>query len=283
MMFKPCIPPNDLMLNDIVNTLSGAIDILRQQYQQFLMQNETFKIQHKADQSAVTQADFYVHEYVSKQLHQLSQQYPILSEEGVFDERHTWDSFWLLDPLDGTKEFLAKRPEFTINLSLVEQGKTTFAAIAVPEKQCIYIGYLGQMPFKYHTLDHTWSIYDKHDANTSINIDHISVGVSHRSDSKKMSHFLDKLALIKPLKFVRAGSAYKFCLMLEHQIDVYPRFHPTCEWDTSAGQCLLESIGGGLWSNKHTAFTYNQRETLLNGDFIAFTHMEYAKYAFNAM
>lgn len=281
MMFKQCIAPKDTLFNEILVLLDKANQILREQYQQYLLHSDTFNIQQKEDQSAVTQADFSVHSYFSTALQNLTQKYPVLSEEGKHNERHAWDTFWLLDPLDGTKEFLAKRPEFTINLSLVQHGKTELGIISVPQENCLYIGYAGKKPFKYQFSDHTWWVYEKSDICLADQV--LRIGMSHQSDSKQMQYFLQQLEKISPLQIIHAGSAYKFCLMLEGLIDIYPRFHPTCEWDTSAGQCLLEGIGGGLWSHTQTPFMYNQRKTLLNGNFIAFTHMQYAKYAFQCL
>lgn len=281
MTFKQSVAPKDELFVEIILLMDEANQILRQQFQLFLNHSDTFNIQQKADQSAVTQADFSVHAYLSKALQSLSEKYPVLSEEGIHDERQAWDTFWLLDPLDGTKEFLAKRPEFTINLSLVKHGKTELGIISVPEENCLYIGCVGQRPFKYDFSNHTWWLYEK--SNTDLADQPLRVGVSHHSDSKQMQHFLQRLEKIKPLQVIRAGSAYKFCLMLEGKIDIYPRFHPTCEWDTSAGQCLLESVGGGLWSHTQVPFTYNQRQSLLNGNFIAFTQMQYAHDAFQCL
>lgn len=281
MMFKQCIAPRDMLLCKTVVLLSEANQILREQYQQYLMHSDTFSIQQKIDQSLVTQADFSVHTYLSQALQSLTQKYPVLSEEGEHSERRVWDTFWLLDPLDGTKEFLAKRPEFTINLSLVQHGETKLGIISVPQEHCMYISYVGAVPFKYDCLDNTWWSYipcDIHSLDQPLRI-----GLSHHSDAKQVQDFLQKLKLMRPFETVHAGSAYKFCLMLEGKIDIYPRFHPTCEWDTSAGQCLLECIGGGLWSHKQRPFKYNQRDTLLNGNFIAFTHMQYATYAFRCL
>lgn len=281
MMFKPCLAPSDQFLCDITQILIQANAILRQEYQNFLVTSSGFDVQYKADRSAVTQADLRVNSYLVQALQRLTPSYPILSEEGEHLQRKHWDTFWLVDPLDGTQEFLSKRPDFTVNLSLVQAGKTVFSAISVPEKELVYIGYLEQKPLRYYEQEKTWASYQCMN-NMATEQSNIKVGLSHRSESPRMQHFLKKLAEIKSLTIVRCGSAYKFCLMLEGQIDLYPRFHPTSEWDTSAGQGLLESIGGGLLSTKNEPFIYNQRETLLNNDFIAFTAPNYAKDAFLA-
>ena len=255
-----------------------ACDILNQEFQQYCS-GATFDVEKKKDNSPVTQADYRVNHYLTQALAEIST-LPLLSEEGEQSQRQAWHEFWLLDPLDGTKEFLHQRPEFTINLSLIRGAVTTFAVLAVPGEHNIYFCPEQGMPLKYHILTQQWYVYQANDHTTSI----LNIGLSHSSQSKpQYSAYLQALAELTEYVELKAGSAYKFCMILEDRVDIYPRFHPTSEWDTSAGQCLLERIGGGLVDFQGRAFLYNQRDTLLNGGFIAYKNAKMKQIALQAL
>lgn len=263
-MFKATIAPQDPMILQFVPILTQACEILREEYQRYCS-GAAFDIVKKSDDSPVTQADYRVNSYLTQALAEISE-LPLLSEEGQQDQRHAWTDFWLLDPLDGTKEFLHQRPEFTINLSLVRGSLTTFAILAVPAQQLIYFCPEQGMPLKYDIQNQAWFGYE-----AAINHQDVFVGLSQSSQQKpKYVEYLQSLAKFSAYTEFKAGSAYKFCMILEDRVDIYPRFHPTSEWDTSAGQCMLERIGGGLVDLEGRPFIYNQRKTLLNGGFIAY-------------
>jgi len=263
-MFKATIAPQDPMILQFVPILTQACEILREEYQRYCS-GAAFDIVKKSDDSPVTQADYRVNSYLTQALAEISE-LPLLSEEGQQDQRHAWTDFWLLDPLDGTKEFLHQRPEFTINLSLVRGSLTTFAILAVPAQQLIYFCPEQGMPLKYDIQNQAWFGYE-----AAINHQDVFVGLSQSSQQKpKYVEYLQSLAKLSAYTEFKAESAYKFCMILEDRVDIYPRFHPTSEWDTSAGQCMLERIGGGLVDLEGRPFIYNQRKTLLNGGFIAY-------------
>ena len=263
-MFKATIAPQDPMILQFVPILTQACEILREEYQRYCS-GAAFDIVKKSDDSPVTQADYRVNSYLTQALAEISE-LPLLSEEGQQDQRHAWTDFWLLDPLDGTKEFLHQRPEFTINLSLVRGSLTTFAILAIPAQQLIYFCPEQGMPIKYDIQNQAWFGYE-----AAINHQDVFVGLSQSSQQKpKYVEYLQSLAKLSTYTEFKAGSAYKFCMILEDRVDIYPRFHPTSEWDTSAGQCMLERIGGGLVDLEGRPFIYNQRKTLLNGGFIAY-------------
>lgn len=279
MMFVPTLQPKDELLHDVVQILQQASEIIRQEYLTFC-QGEKFHVQTKHDDSPVTQADLKANQFIETALQKLTPALPLLSEENEHQERHTWSRCWVLDPLDGTKEFLHQRPEFTINLSQIENGKTLFSAIAIPAQQLIYIGYLDQHPYKYDAEQQQWYVYQAPEVQQ---IEPIQVGLSHRSKQPEYQEFIEILQQSHTIETSQAGSAYKFCMMLEGKIDIYPRFHLTSEWDTSAGQGLLESVGGGLVSLAGEPFIYNQRHRLLNDGFIAFAQPAYQEIALNAL
>lgn len=269
-MFIKTDEPQDAMILQLVPMMTQACEILNQEFQQYCS-GEHFNIEHKHDASPVTQADFRANQFITQALADYSPDIPLLSEEGEYSLRQQWQRFWLLDPLDGTKEFLHQRPEFTINLSLVEGAQTVFAILAIPGEQAMYICPVHGMPLKLDIKTQQWFIYTPEQQQT----DAVKIGLSQSSQQKGQYHeYLQVLESITEYSVFKAGSAYKFCMMLEHKIDIYPRFHPTSEWDTSAGQCLLERIGGGLVDFKGRPFLYNQRDSLLNKGFIAYRTAE---------
>lgn len=278
-MFITTQAPQDQQILSLVPILAAASKILLEEYQNYCAGRE-FKINEKDDHSPVTQADLKVNEYLMSELKRLTPDIPVVSEESDYSARHAWLTCWMLDPLDGTKEFIHQRDEFTINLSLIENHQTTFSVIVVPTEQVMYIGYLTELPYKYSFAEKIWERFCKF---KSVETDAIQVGLSHSSKNPKYQHYIDYIEQENPVIKREAGSAYKFCMMLEGEIDIYPRFHPTSEWDTSSGQGLLESIGGGLVSLDAVPFSYNQRETLLNEGFIAFRDKDLERIALEAL
>lgn len=277
-MFKITTAPQDALILQLVPIVTQACEILRVEYQAYCAGGD-FDVEKKSDNSPVTQADYRVNEFITLALKKKFPETPLLSEEGDNTERKQWQNFWLLDPLDGTKEFLHKRPEFTINLSLVEGAYTVFAILAIPAEQTLYICPKQGLPLKFEIQTGKWLEYAE-DEPCAV----IQVGLSQSSQGR--SEYAEYLNILKQQVDVvefKAGSAYKFCMMLEGKVDIYPRFHPTSEWDTSAGQCLIERIGGGLVDLKGRSFLYNQRSSLLNGGFIAFKNIEMKKIAFQAL
>lgn len=277
-MFIKTEAPHDAMILQLMPMVKQACEILRDEFQRYC-DGEAFDIETKSDDSPVTQADFRVNQYITAELSQHFADIPLLSEEGEYAARKDWEIFWLLDPLDGTKEFIHKRPQFTINLSLVEGSTTTFALLAIPGEHTVYFCPKQGLPLKYDMQHDLWSVYAHPAA-----VDVIQVGLSH--SKQKQSKYHDYLAALETqtaYSEYRAGSAYKFCMMLEDVVDLYPRFHPTSEWDTSAGQCLIERIGGGLVDFNGQPFLYNQRESLLNGGFIAYKNEHIKQVAFQAL
>lgn len=278
-MFITTQTPQDAQLLEIMSILQKASQMLLDEYRHYCA-GKAFEVESKYDQSPVTQADLKVNQFILHQLALFSPDIPVLSEENDHSDRQQWESCWMLDPLDGTKEFLHRRDEFTINLSLIQNHQTVFSAIAVPCEQLVYLGYLTELPYRYSFETQHWERYCKYKDNEE---DAVQIGLSHRSKNPKYQQYIEYIEQEIPVIRREAGSAYKFCMMLEGEIDIYPRFHPTSEWDTSAGQGLLESIGGGLVSLSAVPFTYNQRSTVLNEGFIAFRNENNQKIALDAL
>ncbi|HWS76744.1 MAG TPA: 3'(2'),5'-bisphosphate nucleotidase CysQ [Thermomonas sp.] len=221
-------------------------------------------IEHKDDRSPLTAADLASHRCIVDGLRVLTPAIPVLSEESRGLEiaaRREWNTFWLVDPLDGTREFIKRNGEFTVNIALVEDGVARFGVIQQPVTGALWHGAPGHGAYRRED-DADIAIHARIPARHPLRI---AASRSHR-DARTQ-------ALLNGLpgsEVVGCGSSLKFCRIAEGGIDLYPRFGPTSEWDTAAGQAILEAAGGAVLDPRGRPFRYNQRETLLNGDFLAF-------------
>ncbi|MGV8923802.1 MAG: 3'(2'),5'-bisphosphate nucleotidase CysQ [Thermomonas sp.] len=225
-----------------------------------------FDVEHKDDRSPLTSADLASHHRIVAGLQVLTPGIPVLSEESEaidIAQRRTWSRFWLVDPLDGTREFIKRNGEFTVNIALVEDGVATFGVIQQPVTGGLWHGTLGTGAFRRDAdLDVDVAIHVRKPASAPLRI---AASRSHRDERTQV--LLDALV---GSQAIACGSSLKFCLIAEGQLDLYPRFGPTGEWDTAAGQAILEAAGGAVLDPRGRPFRYNQRDTLLNGEFIAF-------------
>ena len=239
--------------------------------------NTGFDIELKEDNSPLTTADKKAHTIISEYL--IDTGIPILSEEGKhldYAERKKWHRFWLVDPLDGTKEFIKKNGEFTVNIAFIEDGKTVAGVIYVPVTDILYVGLKKEGAFK---LDGT-SGFDgsvEQLINTAVKLpenktkDEYIVVASRSHLNSETASFLEKIKKSHPdIKIISKGSSLKLCLVAEGIADVYPRFAPTMEWDIAAGHAIVNSAGGQvvLAEDEKTELKYN-KENLLNPWFIA--------------
>lgn len=222
-----------------------------------------FRAERKADASPLTAADLAAHRRIVAGLAALTPDIPVLSEEsaaGCFEARRAWRRFWLVDPLDGTREFLKRNGEFTVNIALVVEGIATFGVIQQPVTGLVWHGAPGAGAFRReHGRDR--AIHTRCPAAAPLVI---AASRSHR-DSRTEA----VIARFPGAEVVGLGSSLKFCRIAEGTLDLYPRFGPTSEWDTAAGQAILEAAGGMVVDARGRPFRYNQRATVLNGDFIA--------------
>jgi 3'(2'), 5'-bisphosphate nucleotidase len=236
-----------------------------------------FDIAYKKDHSPLTTADQAAHQIISLFLESTS--LPILSEEGKhlhFNERKGWHQFWLVDPLDGTKEFIKKNGEFTVNIALIDHGKPIAGVIYVPVADVLYVGIENQGAFKLHsTEEYDGSVEDLR--KKAINLPEIKnenafrVVASRSHLSAETAEFIENLKKDHSnIQTVSKGSSLKLCLIAEGAADIYPRFAPTMEWDTGAGHAIVNAAGGRvvLAEDENIALTYN-KENLLNPWFIA--------------
>ena len=233
-----------------------------------------FSIERKADNSPLTIADKASHLLIADFLKDTD--IPILSEEGksvAYEERKVWDLFWLIDPLDGTKEFIKKNGEFTVNIALIENNRPILGVIYVPVSATLYIGTEQLGAWKVEDASDSMS-FDliKRDgielpAANSTNPYRIVGSRSHMSNETQQ--YINNLKTEHPeIEIVSKGSSLKICMVAEGVANEYPRFGPTMEWDTAAGHAIANAAGKKLW---HTNFSqeleYN-KENLLNPYFI---------------
>jgi 3'(2'), 5'-bisphosphate nucleotidase len=223
-----------------------------------------FAVQHKDDDSPLTAADLAAHRCIVDGLARLTPDIPVLSEECA-DEvptalRRQWRRLWLVDPLDGTREFIKRNGEFTVNIALIEDGVAVFGVVQAPVTGMLWHG--GATLGAFHRNDgHDVPLRVRAPATAPLRV---AASRSHRD--ARTEAFIARMGEVEPLGL---GSSLKFCKLAEGGLDVYPRFGPTSEWDTAAGQCVLEGAGGAVVDPQGRPFRYNQRERILNGDFIA--------------
>ena len=222
-----------------------------------------FAVQQKDDTSPLTRADLASNKAIIAGLETMSPQLPIISEEiGLpeFAERSGWERYWLIDPLDGTKEFVKRNGEFTVNIALIEQGRAVLGVVHVPTSGVTYIGVDGEGAERRDADGTRTPIRVAGKSATPVRI----VGSrSHRSDS--VGAYLQRLG---ETDVVAMGSSLKFCVVAEGRADIYPRFGPTSEWDTAAAQAVVEQAGGRVVQMDGNTLKYNEKEDILNPHFM---------------
>ncbi|HIP43236.1 MAG TPA: 3'(2'),5'-bisphosphate nucleotidase [Aquifex aeolicus] len=230
-----------------------------------------FRVEYKEDKTPLTEADKISHEIIEEGLRKLSPEIPILSEEGShihYDERKNWRKLWLVDPLDGTKGFIKKLGDFTVNIALVENRNTVLGVVYAPAKGVIYFAEKGKgakrADVKNGTVVNEVSIPQRGTRKVRV-----VVSRSHLDENTKA--FLNNLKKkFDDLETINAGSSLKFCLLAEGKASVYPRFSPTMEWDTVAGHAILREAGGMvLIAPSMNEELYYNKETLKNPSFVA--------------
>ncbi len=222
-------------------------------------ENQGFNTQFKLDNSPVTQADLNSSLLIIEKLS--STNIPVLSEEGeeiLYKERKKWKQLWVVDPLDGTKEFIKGSTEFTINIGLVEDGKPIFGVIAVPVSNLIYFGGKDIGSFKFNFNEETIENAIKLPVNrTPQNNLMVTGGGKPPENFYKDFEFISKN--FNEISFVKISSALKFCKIADGEIDVYPRNYPCMEWDTAAGHAIVQGIGKEIYqANNGEILSYNK-------------------------
>jgi 3'(2'), 5'-bisphosphate nucleotidase len=224
-----------------------------------------FSVQHKADDSPLTLADLQSQRVILDGLARITPDTPVLSEESAqapWRERQTWRELWVVDPLDGTREFVKRNGEFTVNIALVQDHEPVLGIVAAPAQGLRYWGGVGIGAFSQHRGAAPLPIH------VAAPQSPLRVLGSRSHLSAQTAGYLAKLA---PHVTRGIGSSLKFCLLAAGEAELYPRFGPTSEWDTAAGQALLEAAGGHVTRFDGHRLRYNCRESVINGDFLAFS------------
>ncbi len=235
-----------------------------------------FGVEAKEDESPLTIADKRAHLIIVDMLDQTS--IPILSEEGSqtpFEERSAWTRFWLVDPLDGTKEFINRNGEFTVNIALVEGGKSTFGVVYAPVLEELYVGIPGRGAYRcrkrknfHQALDYLLQFSDSLPmAEPSPKLFRVVASRSHyNEETKSYVESLDTGG--REISLVNKGSSLKLCMVASGEADIYPRLGPTMEWDTAAAHAVVKASGKNVYkADNGKELTYN-KENLLNPYFV---------------
>lgn len=245
------------LLQSVRDIARAAGDAILEVYQ------DALDITEKADRSPLTRADMASHRLILAQLQQLDPEIPILSEESAqqdISERRSWERFWLVDPLDGTKEFIKRNGEFTVNIALVENHQAVLGVVHVPVTGVSYLATLAEGAWRQEGEASAQAIRTQVHQQGPLRV----VG-SRSHTTEALQHFVAKLG---DHEFVPVGSSLKFCLVAEGGAHLYPRLGPTSEWDTAAAQCIVEAAGGRVINLQGEPLRYNARDTLLNPHFL---------------
>jgi 3'(2'), 5'-bisphosphate nucleotidase len=227
-----------------------------------IYEGPAFQVTHKDDKSPLTAADLASHRAIVAGLQKLTPEWPVLSEESEYtpyETRRDWDTFWLVDPLDGTKEFLKRNGEFTVNIALIEGDTPILGVVYAPASGKMYFAARGVGAFKQENGE-TIPIRVQRGPGGATRV---IVSRSHSSDETELY-----TRQYGQCEFVPMGSSLKFCLVAEGIADVYPRSGPTMEWDTAAAHCILALAGGSVTSADGQRLVYN-KPNLLNPGFLA--------------
>lgn len=240
-------------LADIANQAGEAI---------MAVYSTDFLHQQKDDASPVTEADLQADAVIRAALAQAFPGTPVVSEEHAMSFAAEIREFFLVDPLDGTKEFLARNGEFTVNVALIRDGRAVAAVVGLPASGVLYLAAQGLGAFRRDTTGQVGLRVVAPGPGQPLRV------IGSRSHAgAEMAAWLAQLTV--PHVFMAAGSSLKFCRIAEGAADVYPRFGPTCQWDTAAGQCVLEVAGGTVTAPCGTPLRYGLNRPMLNPHFIA--------------
>ncbi len=225
-----------------------------------------FEVNNKADESPVTAADMCAHEHIVAGLRDITPDIPVLSEEASqisFEQRQQWSRYWLVDPLDGTREFVKRNGEFAVIIALIEEHQPTLGVVHAPVQQQTYFASRGNGAYKK---------YNDEQPEVAIHVqpsvaDCIRVAGSRSHSNQRLRDYLQRLG---KYNIINMGSILKACLVAEGKADLYPRLGPTSEWDTAAAQCIVEEAGGAILTTEMQPMRYNTKESLLNPAFFVF-------------
>ena len=225
-----------------------------------------FEVRNKTDRSPLTRADMASHEVICNGLAGLTPEIPVLSEEAAhlpYSTRKTWDQYWLVDPLDGTREFIKRNGEFTVNIALIRGNYPVLGIIYIPVNDVCYYAADNEGAYKMSNGEPDLRLRAK-----TSRADNLIVAGSRSHGNIRQREFFKQMG--DEVETIAIGSSQKFCLVAEGTADIYARFGPTSEWDTAAGQCIVEEAGGRVTDTGFSRLRYNAKDSLLNPDFLVF-------------
>lgn len=256
------------MTKDLSHLLPQVIEIARSAGQMILeiYEKKQYEAYTKSDETPVTSADIAAHKLITERLSELTPDIPVLSEEDAdisLEQRAQWERYWLVDPLDGTQEFIARSGDFATIIALVDNNKPTMGVVYGPVSGVTYYAYSGKGAWKIPDMSDSVKIHThKHEQLGQS----IAIAISRRQDINRIT---SRMSSAWNYDLIPLGSAaLKACLVAEGAVDCYLRLGPTGEWDTAATQCIVEEAGGRILSTQLEPLSYNERETLENPNFI---------------
>lgn len=228
-----------------------------------------FDVERKSDDSPLTQADLAAHHVIVQALKQLTPDIPVLSEESdqmPAEQRNSWPMYWLIDPLDGTREFIKRNGEFTVNIALINNHVSVLGVVYAPVTELLYYAMAGQGAYKQSK-----NFAPQRIQTASLNIENVIVAGSRSHSDHKLQQFLTNLHIKTGTtpELIHMGSSLKICLVADGGAHVYPRLGPTSEWDTAAAHCVLTEAGGDILDLQGNSLRYNTKTSLLNPSFFA--------------
>ncbi|EIC9813647.1 TPA: 3'(2'),5'-bisphosphate nucleotidase CysQ [Vibrio alginolyticus] len=256
------------MTKDLSHLLPQVIEIARSAGQMILeiYEKKQYEAYTKSDETPVTSADIAAHKFITERLSDLTPDIPVLSEEDAdisLEQRAQWERYWLVDPLDGTQEFIARSGDFATIIALVDNNRPTMGVVYGPVSGVTYYAYNGKGAWKIPDMSDSVKIHThKHEQPDQS----IAIAISRRQDINRITN---RMSSAWNYDLIPLGSAaLKACLVAEGAVDCYLRLGPTGEWDTAATQCIVEEAGGRILSTQLEPLSYNERETLENPNFI---------------
>ncbi len=237
-----------------------------------------FDVEVKSDESPLTQADLASHRTIEAGLRRLAPDIPLFSEESElpdFETRRAWSRYWLVDPLDGTKEFVNRNGEFTVNIALIEGQQPVLGIVGVPVRGHVYVGVQGRGAYR---LSRTAGEPERIELDGRSRDDGspLVVVASRSHGGERLEQYLQSLeATFGAVSRTPVGSSLKLCILAEGAADLYPRLGPTSEWDIAAAHAVLAAAGGEVWAVDGGPLTYNAKESVLNPEFFAAADGEY--------
>ena len=260
--------PNNKLLLDVCNvSIEAGKEILN-------FYNNDIEVTHKEDLSPLTKADLASNKIILESLHKLKSNIPILSEESLVDWsiRKNWKKYWLVDPLDGTKEFIKKNGEFTVNIALIEDNNPILGVVYVPAKSLLYLAEKNKGSFKTNTKNKLENFEGIQKILVSSQTTRARVIGSRSHSNATFDNWVKEK--FPNAEIVQAGSSLKFCLIAEGEADIYPRFGPTSEWDIAAGHMIVNEAGGKIRTFQNDSIKYNTKENIINPEFYAIGNID---------